>query len=369
MNHGLENRSTAGDDIALSVKSLTHRYKEYIALDDFSIDARKGEFLTILGPSGSGKTTLLKILAGLEKPTEVRELSIGGKSVIDVPSNLRDVVTVFQHYALFPHMSVFENIEYGLRLRKVPLSKRKSMVNDILELVRLPDKVGRNIHQLSGGEKQRVALARALVVRPAILLLDEPIGALDEKLRVEMQVELSEIQRSLSITFLYVTHSKEEALTMSDRIILMREGKIEQQGTSDSLYERPESKFVAEFMGIDNIIVGSLIGSSHGHATIEKNGVELTGTWVGEEPPAMGAEAFMAIRGEMIRQEGVVTSAEKQENTLEYQKKRVLYKGRYHDTTIDTKIGELVTRDWQESISNTSQVSWRISDCTMGPMN
>src|SRR4051794_22052775 len=229
----------------LEVTAVTHRYGSVIALDRVTVGAAAGEFLTILGESGSGKTTLLRIISGLERPSEVEALRIAGQDVRHLTASARNCTTVFQHYALFPHMSVGENVAYGLRVRGVPLHEREERTAEALKLVRLGDKADRRVHQLSGGERQRVALARALVTRPAILLLDEPLGALDEKLRLDMQLELLELHKKLGVTFVYITHSQEEALTMSDRVILMRHGRIEQEGPPRVLFDHPVSRFVA----------------------------------------------------------------------------------------------------------------------------
>ena len=213
----------AGCPYILEVIGACHGYGRTIAVDDVSICVRPGQFLTLLGPSGSGKTTLLHIIAGLESPNSINALRIAGRDVRDLPAWRRNVTTVFQHYALFPHLSVGENIEYGLRVRGTDVEARRREALRLLELVRLPHMYDRRVHQLSGGERQRVSLARALAPQPAILLLDEPLGALDESLRLHMQLELHELHRRLGITFVYVTHSQEEALTMSDRIVLMAE--------------------------------------------------------------------------------------------------------------------------------------------------
>ena len=250
-------RAAAADgDHILQVEHATHRFGEVVALDDVSITARRGEFLTLLGESGSGKTTLLRIVAGLERPTRIARIAIDGEDVSAIPASRRNCTTVFQHYALFPHMSVGQNVEYGLRVRGIDKDDRRKRAEDALALVRLLDKYGRRVHQLSGGERQRVALARALVTEPAILLLDEPLGALDEKLRVDMQVELLDLHEKLGLTFIYVTHSQEEALTMSDRIILMRRGRIVQEGPPTDLFDRPATRFVADFMGVENLLEG-----------------------------------------------------------------------------------------------------------------
>ena len=242
--------AAAGGEQILQVEHATHRFGDVVALDDVSITARRGEFLTLLGESGSGKTTLLRIVAGLERPTRIARIAIDGEDVSAIPASRRNCTTVFQHYALFPHMSVGQNVEYGLRVRGIDREHRRKQAEDALALVRLLDKYGRRVHQLSGGERQRVALARALVTEPAILLLDEPLGALDEKLRVDMQVELLDLHEKLGLTFIYVTHSQEEALTMSDRIILMRRGRIVQEGPPTDLFDRPATRFVADFMGV-----------------------------------------------------------------------------------------------------------------------
>jgi ABC-type Fe3+/spermidine/putrescine transport system ATPase subunit len=257
-------RRTTADAPILEVVHATHRYGEVTALDDVSITARRGEFLTLLGESGSGKTTLLRIIAGLERPTAIRSITIDGTDATLLPANRRNTTTVFQHYALFPHMSVGENIEYGLRVRGLAKEERRKRAENSLELVRLPGLYDRRVHQLSGGQKQRVALARALVTEPAILLLDEPLGALDEKLRIDMQVELKELHERLGLTFVYVTHSQEEALTMSDRILLMRLGRIVQEGPPNEIFDRPASRFVAEFMNVENLLDGTIESASGG---------------------------------------------------------------------------------------------------------
>jgi putative spermidine/putrescine transport system ATP-binding protein len=214
---------------------------------------RPGEFFTLLGPSGSGKTTLLRLIAGFERPDGGR-VELDGRDVTRVPPYSRDVNTVFQDYALFPHMTVEQNIEYGLRVRRVPKAERRGRVAQALEMVRLPGLGARKPAQLSGGQRQRVALARAIINRPRVLLLDEPLGALDLKLRQEMQLELLRVQREVGITFVYVTHDQEEALTMSDRIAVLNRGVIEQVGGPVEVYERPRTAFVAGFIGVSNLI-------------------------------------------------------------------------------------------------------------------
>ena len=293
--------AAGGGDQILQVEHATHRFGDVVALDDVSITARRGEFLTLLGESGSGKTTLLRIVAGLERPTRIARIAIDGEDVSAIPASRRNCTTVFQHYALFPHMSVGQNVEYGLRVRGIDKDQRRKRAEDTLALVRLLDKYGRRVHQLSGGERQRVALARALVTEPAILLLDEPLGALDEKLRVDMQVELLDLHEKLGLTFIYVTHSQEEALTMSDRIILMRRGRIVQEGPPTDLFDRPATRFVADFMGVENLLEGTIESVQNGTASVRIGGHVINGAWSGAGPAETGAPACVAVRAERVR--------------------------------------------------------------------
>jgi putative spermidine/putrescine transport system ATP-binding protein len=237
----------------IRLRGLVKRYGELAAVDGIDLDVRRGEFFTLLGPSGSGKTTTLRMIAGFERPDD-GAVELAGLDVSDRPPFERDVNTVFQDYALFPHMSVADNIAYGLRVGKVPRSERRRRTEEALEMVRLPGLGARRPGQLSGGQRQRVALARAIVNRPRVLLLDEPLGALDLKLRQEMQVELKRIQQEVGITFVYVTHDQEEALTMSDRLAVFNHGRIEQVGAPAEVYERPNSEFIAGFVGVSNVL-------------------------------------------------------------------------------------------------------------------
>ena len=251
---------------AVSLEDVVKRFGEVVAVDGVTLDVEPGEFFSLLGPSGSGKTTCLRMIAGFEQPTSGRIL-LGGGDVSDLPPFERNVNTVFQDYALFPHMTVAQNVGYGLMVRKVPKDERQSRVADALAMVRLERMGNRKPGQLSGGQRQRVALARALVMRPKVLLLDEPLGALDLKLRQAMQIELKEIQQEVSLTFLYVTHDQEEALTMSDRLAVFNQGKVEQVGSPAEVYERPATAFVAGFIGVSNVLEGGaaerITGSAH----------------------------------------------------------------------------------------------------------
>ena len=232
---------------------VTKRFEDVVAVDELDLAIRRGEFLSLLGPSGCGKTTTLRLIAGFEQPDEGR-LLIGGRDVAGLPPYKRDVNTVFQSYALFPHMSVLANVAYGLKQRRLARAERERKAREALELVRLPQLADRRPRQLSGGQQQRVALARALVMEPRVLLLDEPLGALDLKVRKHMQLELKRIQSQVEITFVYVTHDQEEALAMSDRVAVMSLGRIEQLGTPREIYDAPATRFVADFIGDTNFI-------------------------------------------------------------------------------------------------------------------
>jgi spermidine/putrescine transport system ATP-binding protein len=238
---------------------LTKRFDDVVAVDDISLDIDRGHFFALLGPSGCGKTTTLRMIGGFEEPTEGR-IELGGVDVAPLPPYKRDVNTVFQSYALFPHLSIFENVAFGLRRRGVRKGDLRTRVIEALELVGLAGLERRKPRQLSGGQQQRIALARALVNRPRVLLLDEPLGALDLKLRKEMQLELKRIQHEVGITFVHVTHDQEEAMTMADRIVIMNSGHIEQLGTPSELYESPRTAFVAGFLGVSNLLEGEVLG-------------------------------------------------------------------------------------------------------------
>ena len=245
-------------------KSIAKAYHDLRVLDGFDLEIAEGEFLTLLGPSGCGKTTLLRLLAGFELP-DAGDILLDGIRVNTQPPDRRNVNTVFQSYSLFPHLSVFDNVAFGLRMKKIPAREVAGRVEQALDAVHLPGYGKRKPSQLSGGQQQRVALARAVVNRPRVLLLDEPLSALDSKLRRAMQLELKELQRQLGITFVFVTHDQEEALSMSDRVVVMRTGKIEQVGGPREIYERPVSLFVAQFVGESNLLEGVITGQINGN--------------------------------------------------------------------------------------------------------
>jgi spermidine/putrescine transport system ATP-binding protein len=258
----------------IDLEHVTKRFGSFVAVHEAHFTIGKGEFFSMLGPSGCGKTTTLRMIAGFEQPTSGRIL-LEGKDVSRVPPYHRNVNTVFQHYALFPHMSVRDNIAFGPRSQGLPKAEIVKRVGEMLEVVRLSSMADRRPGQLSGGQQQRVALARALVNYPSALLLDEPLGALDLKLRQAMQIELKRIQRELDITFIYVTHDQEEALTMSDRIAVMYEGRVDQLGTPRAIYDEPETHFVATFIGVANLLPARVVGTADGRHSVEIAGRPL----------------------------------------------------------------------------------------------
>ena len=297
-------------EVSLELKEIKKSFTEGEAvLDNISLEISKGEFITLLGSSGCGKTTTLRIIAGLEQP-DAGSVWLDGREVTGLEPNQRDVNTVFQNYALFPHMNVAENIGYGLKLKKVPKSEIRKKVSQMLELVQLEGYEKRKPSELSGGQKQRVAIARALVNNPKVLLLDEPLGALDLQLRRAMQIELKHLQKKLGITFIYITHDQEEAINMSDRIAVMRDGRIEQIGTPDEIYNHPKTSYVATFVGNANILHG-VAESIQGENAIVKIGndrvivkletsqqnTEDTG---GKQYLAAGEKVTLAVRSENI---------------------------------------------------------------------
>jgi spermidine/putrescine transport system ATP-binding protein len=283
---------------AVSVQGLTKTFGGLAAVQDVSLDVKPGEFLTLLGPSGCGKTTLLRLIAGFEEPDRGAIL-ISGRDVAAMPPNERPVNTVFQHYALFPHRTVAGNIAFGLEMKNVPKSEIPARVEKGLEMVRLPGFGERRIDQLSGGQKQRIALARAVVLEPEVLLLDEPMAALDLKLRKEMQVEVKNLQERLKITFVFVTHDQDEALTMSDRIAVMNQGRVEQLGTPEELYERPRTRFVADFLAVKNIVECAVESVEGGKARVRTGG----GTVVVAKDDGgykVGNKVWIGVRPEQI---------------------------------------------------------------------
>jgi len=268
-------------------------------VNDVDLDIHEGEFFAMLGPSGCGKTTTLRVIAGFEEPSS-GELLLSGRSMRGIPSFHRPVNTVFQDYALFPHMTVLQNVLFGLRMARVPAAEARKRALEALDMVRLPNVEGRKPLQLSGGQRQRVALARALVNRPSVLLLDEPLGALDLKLRRAMQFELKRLQQQVGITFIYVTHDQEEALTMADRIAVMNFGEVLQVGRADEIYERPMGRFVADFIGETNFLAGVLEGKSGPNGRVRLAGGTVLAGVLRDQEVSVGSEVALALRPEKL---------------------------------------------------------------------
>ena len=293
--------------VSLTLKNISRSYvkdnEEFMAVNNVNLEVNPGEFLTFLGPSGCGKTTTLRMIAGFETPTS-GQILMDGVDITNVPANERGLGFVFQNYALFPHMKIFDNVAYGLKIRGETGEAAAKKVREALAMVGLTKEEKRYPNQLSGGQQQRVALARVLVLRPKLLLMDEPLSNLDAKLRLHMRSEIRRIQKDLGITCLYVTHDQKEALTMSDRIMVMNRGHIDQLGTPMKLYEDPATAFVADFIGQANLIHGKLISIDNdgwGHFTVA--GSELTARVGQQNPPTVGEEALLVIRPENLRME------------------------------------------------------------------
>ncbi|MBU6254077.1 MAG: ABC transporter ATP-binding protein [Acidobacteria bacterium] len=302
----------------IEIRDLAKSFGNVKAVDDISLDIESGEFITLLGPSGSGKTTVLRMIAGFEDP-DAGSIKLNGEDITHLPPFDRDVNTVFQDYALFPHMSVQGNVEYGLRTRKVPKAERAKQALEAIASVKLEETVNRLPHQLSGGQRQRIALARALVLRPRVLLLDEPLGALDRQLREEMQVELKKIQRDAGITFVFVTHDQEEAMRMSDRIVVFNSGRIEQVGTPEQVYEEPRTNFVAGFLGTANIF-----------------SVDVARKF-------LGATTTVSIRPERIRLQVLETKIDKSETSVKATVQEAAYVGANTIYILETDFGVKLT--------------------------
>lgn len=284
--------------LAVELLDVTKTFGDMVAVNNVSLQIGDGRFFSLLGPSGCGKTTTLRMIAGFEQPTQ-GEIFIHNQAVAGIPAHRRPVNTVFQSYALFPHMTVAQNVAFGLEMSKIHHHEIKRRVGEALELVQLPQMGERKPNQLSGGQQQRVALARALVNRPEVLLLDEPLGALDLKLRKTMQLELKQIQQEVGITFVYVTHDQEEALTMSDYIAVMYQGSVQQLGTPREIYDRPVNRFVADFIGETNFLEGQLLSIANGRAFLEVADLVVQGTSQ-KQTLGRGQRATLAVRPEKV---------------------------------------------------------------------
>ncbi len=286
-------------EVDVRLERVTKLFGDVAAVDDLSLDIQEGEFFSLLGPSGCGKTTTLRMIGGFEEPS-FGTVYLGGRDVTDLPPYKRDVNTVFQSYALFPHLDVFENVAFGMRRKKTAKGEVEQRVRDVMKLVDLKGFERRKPGQMSGGQQQRVALARALVNHPKVLLLDEPLGALDLKLRKQMQLELKRIQQEVGITFIYVTHDQEEAMTMSDRFAVMRRGKIEQIDVPEVIYESPSTEFVAGFLGASNMLDGELKEASNGLTSILTTTGDVLRAKSDRVPSGVGPEVKVGVRPEKI---------------------------------------------------------------------
>jgi len=315
----------------IELVNITKTFKEVVAVDDVNISIKQGEFFSLLGPSGCGKTTTLRMIAGLETPTS-GDILLEGENVTYVPAYHRDVNTVFQDYAIFPHMNVYENIYYPLRMRKIPRKDAHDRILNILKLVNMQGFEKRFSGQLSGGQRQRIALARALVNEPKALLLDEPLGALDFKLRVAMQSALKELQTKLSMTFVYVTHDQTEAITMSDRIAVMNNGKVHQIGTPDEIYNNPNTAFVASFIGEMNFIAGVVREEEKDRMKVDVRGQEII-CRKGMYDVRPGGEVLICVRPEKVH----INPERKMTNRLPSVLKRIVFRG--NDFEVKATVG------------------------------
>jgi spermidine/putrescine transport system ATP-binding protein len=335
--------------VEVGLYAVTKRFGDLVAVDDVTIEVAQGEFFSLLGPSGCGKTTSLRMIAGFEEPDEGRVI-LTGDDIGGVPPYKRNVNTVFQSYALFPHLTVADNVAFGLRRKKISKSDIKDRVKRYLELVELPGYNDRRPSQLSGGQQQRVALARALVNEPAVLLLDEPLGALDLKLRKQMQLELMRIQREVGVTFVYVTHDQEEALVMSDRIAVMSQGRVEQIGFPEDIYERPATRFVAGFIGTSNIIEAEVTGRAGDLLQLASApGDRLLVAAPADRSISVGEKLAFTVRPEKLRVEGEDEPAADQMCTVGGTVVDVVYQGVSTQLVVRTDAGSTLVAFRQNS--------------------
>ena len=318
-------------DNIIELRHISKVYSDngFKAVDDFNLEVKRGEFVTFLGPSGCGKTTTLRMIAGFEMPTS-GEILLNGEDISQLPANKRPINTVFQRYALFPHMNIYDNIAFGLKLKKLPKEEIRKKVKRVLDIVDLEGFENRKRSTLSGGQQQRIAIARALVNEPEILMLDEPLGALDLKMRQEMQIELKHMHDELGITFIYVTHDQEEALTMSDKIVVLSEGRIQQIGTPEDIYNEPQNAFVADFIGESNIFKGIMTG----HMKVRFCG----GEFIGMDDVPEGTLVDVVVRPEDV----IITKPE--DGIIEGEVVSVIFKGMHYEVTVESGKYEMVIR-------------------------
>src|SRR5665213_3908479 len=346
MRSRMSDQSTSAklaDAVNVSLTNVTKSFDGVLAVDELNLNVHEGEFFSLLGPSGCGKTTTLRMIGGFEEPTS-GSIVLGGRDVTYTAPYHRDVNTVFQSYALFPHLDVYENVAFGLRRRKVAKSEVRAKVGDLLEIVDLPGYEKRRVNQLSGGQQQRIALARALVNEPALLLLDEPMSALDAKLRRQMQIELKRIQSQVGITFLYVTHDQEEAMTMSDRLAVMRSGKIEGIGSPRDVYDSPSTEFVATFLGASNLLSGEITSTNGAFAVVTLNDASTLSVPLERVPAMAGAtNVKVGVRPEKISIGSSNANTSPGHNALRGQVRVSTFTGVGNQYLVDTASGVEVT--------------------------
>ncbi len=352
---------------AIQLQNVKKVFDEVVAVQGFDVGIEKGEFFSLLGPSGCGKTTTLRMIAGLEAPTEGHIL-LEGKDVSNTPAYKRHVNTVFQDYALFPHMTVKKNIYFPLKMKKIPLAEAQPRIEKVLRLVNMEGFEQRLPQQLSGGQRQRIALARSLVNEPAALLLDEPLGALDFKLRVAMQKVLKDIQRNVGITFIYVTHDQSEAMTMSDRIAVMKDGVVHQIGTPDEIYNRPETAFVASFIGDMNFIYARLMSVNHADSMIEMEGYTIQARKA-KTGMKKDDEVLICVRTERVQ----VNPPQSVDNILKGELTRIVFRGTDYEATCQVGDSEIravvaaVTWDHSLKVGDTVEIGWSARDVIVFP--
>ncbi|WP_245277141.1 ABC transporter ATP-binding protein [Rhizobium sp. CF080] len=355
----------------IEVQNLTKQYSDFRALDHVSLSVRKGEFVTLLGPSGSGKSTLLNLISGMTAPTS-GTITIDGTDATNMPTNKRGLGMVFQNYALMPHMTVFQNIAFPLQVRKISKEEIRRRVMDVLKLVQLEHVADRRPRALSGGQQQRISLARCIVYNPSIILMDEPLGALDKKLREDMQLEIKRLHAELGVTMLYVTHDQDEALTMSDRIVLMRNGRIEQQGSPAALYFEPETVFSADFIGSSNLFSGKL-KTVDGSKALQIDGAALSVPQAQSASFADGSDAVLLVRPENVRVGGQ-GAASAEHNSIVATVKDTLVLGGVVRHFLTLKGGvEVIAQDLNQpgmalpSRGSEVQITWRNEDARLLP--
>jgi spermidine/putrescine transport system ATP-binding protein len=340
-------RINAVAEADVRLQDVTKRFDTVTAVDRVTLDVYRGEFLSVIGPSGCGKTTTMRLIAGLEQP-DAGQILVRGQHMEGVPPYERNVGLVFQSFALFPHLSVIENVEFGLRMRGEAPAQREKKAQRALETVGMGLLAQRKIEQLSGGQKQRVALARALVVEPALILLDEPLGSLDAKLRIEMQSELKSLQRQMGVTFIHVSHNQGEALVMADRIAVMNDGHLEQVGTPQVIYKEPQTRFVAEFVGRNNIFSGRVADASNGTARVEtRHGTFVVGA--PDRPISVGQDVTFVVRADLMRP--VVSGPATPENSISGVIKGLEYAGSVILLVLDLGEGEELKVEQHESFT------------------